>query len=430
MNNTNLIQLGGASRRGFIANCAALASLPIFAGLPANAFAAGADDKIRVGLVGAGSRGIGAADNALKADPAVHIVAIGDVFADILQEGHVKRLLNNPRAQVPQELRFSGFDAYKKVIDAGVDYVILATPPKFRPIHAEYAIEKGVHVFAEKPGAVDPAGCRHLIAVGEAAAKKNLSIVSGTQRRHDPSYVETLRRIKEGAIGDLTGAQAYWVGGSTDSFWPHRKKKENWSEMEYQLRNWYAFQWLCGDHIVEQHVHNLDIVNWAFGGPPVKAFGMGGCQNRNWGDIWDHFAIEFEYANGARVQSMCRQVNGTSGRISERIVGTLGSADTNRGIIHGKNAWRYTGERPSPYVCEHANLIKSIRNRTPINEARALGEATLTGVLGRLAAYSGKEISYKWILEASTLDLSPSAYDFNAAPPKPVKPVPGKYQPV
>lgn len=438
MSNKNTIPLGGAvpSRRAFISNCAAFASLPILASLPPNAFAAGADDRIKVGLIGAGGRGTGAAQDALNADKAVHITAVGDVFEDVVKGKHVRDRLtqrqNSPRSKVAPENLFFGFDAYKRVIDSGVDYVILAAPPHFRPIHAEYAIEKGVNVFAEKPGAVDPVGCRKLFAVAELATKKNLSIAAGTQRRHDPRYIETIRRIRAGELGDLVGGQAYWVGDSTASFWKH-KQNPAWSEMEYNLRSWYGFQWLCGDHIVEQHVHNLDIINWAFGGPPVKAFGMGGRQNRVWGDIWDHFAVEFEYANGARVQSFCRQADNTSHRVSERIAGTKGNADVGGGIFRGldnKQFWKYSGPRANPYVEEHKNLIAAIRSGKPLNEGKTLAEATLTGVLGRLSAYSGKEISYKWILEASQTDLSPSAYDFGAKPPKPGIAVPGKTSPV
>ncbi|MDR2863083.1 MAG: Gfo/Idh/MocA family oxidoreductase [Puniceicoccales bacterium] len=416
--------VGANSRRGFIGNCVALAGLPILASLPVNAFAAGTDEQLKVGLIGCGGRGRDAANDCRKAHPSVKIWALGDVFADVTERAR-KTLSKNERTNVPQERCFSGFDAFEKVIASGVDLVILATPPHFRPLHMEAAIKAGVHVFAEKPVAVDPAGCRKVIAVSELAEQKKLSIVAGTQRRHDKTYIETLKRIKEGAIGELVGGQAYWVGGTTDSFWPHHKRRSEWTEMEYQLRNWYAFTWLCGDHIVEQHVHNLDILNWAFGGPPVKAFGVGGRQNRTWGNIWDHFAVEFEYANGARISSYCRQTDNTSGRINERILGTLGSARPDRGIITGKNEWKYPGNRTNAYVQEHADLIESIRNRTPLNEGRALAEATLTGILGRFSAYTGKEVSYKWALEASKLDLTPSAYDFNAAPPPADIAIPG-----
>ncbi|MDR2863338.1 MAG: Gfo/Idh/MocA family oxidoreductase [Puniceicoccales bacterium] len=403
------------SRRAFIGNCAALASVPVLAGLPVNAFAAGASDVLKVGVIGTGGRGRDAVRNILAAHPSVKIWALGDLFEDRVTK--VRNDLNkNPRSAVPQERAFVGFDAYKDVINSGVDLVILTTPPHFRPLHMEAAVEKGVHIFAEKPVAVDPAGCRRVIALGELAAQKKLSIVAGTQRRHHAGYVETLKRIKEGAIGELVGGQCYWVGGE---LW-HNARQPGWTDMEYQIRNWLYYTWLSGDHIVEQHVHNIDIINWAFGGPPVKAFGVGGRQRRTlprYGDAWDHFAIEFEYANGARVSSVCRQSNNTANRVNERLVGTLGTAIPNGKIqLFKGETWNYKGKVPPEYVQEHVDLIESIRNGTPLNEARTVAESTLTGILGRVSAYTGKEVSYKWILEASKLDLTPPAYKFGEAP--------------
>ncbi|MDR2429960.1 MAG: Gfo/Idh/MocA family oxidoreductase [Puniceicoccales bacterium] len=417
---------GHPSRRAFIGNCAALASLPILASIPATAFAAGANERLKVGLIGCGGRGKSAVGDCLKADRDVQIWAIGDVFADRVN-GAKKAFANNPRSNVPQERCFSGFDAYKQVIASGVDIVILAAPPHFRPAHMAEAIAKNVHIFAEKPVAVDAAGARKVIELGELAAQKKLSVVAGTQRRHDWGYRETMKRVREGAIGELISGQAYWVGGSTDGFWPHHKRRNNWSEMEYQLRNWYGFTWLCGDHIVEQHVHNLDIMNWAFGGPPVKAFGVGGRQTRTWGNIWDHFAVEFEYANGVRVQSFCRQTNNTANRVNEHLVGTLGTAiPSGRIKAKGKDDWRYSGKSVSPYVQEHIDLIQGIRNGAPVNEARILAESALTGILGRISAYTGKEVGYKWLLGASKEDLSPSAYTFEGTPPPAEIAIPGK----
>jgi predicted dehydrogenase len=280
-----------------------------------------------------------------------------------------------------------------------------------------------VHVFAEKPVAVDPAGARVVIAAGELAEKKKLSIVAGTQRRHDFPYIETLKRVRDGAIGELVGGQVYWAMGG---LW-HKGRNKNWSDMEYQIRNWLYFTWLSGDHIVEQHVHNIDIANWAFGGPPKKAFGMGGRQSRTeekYGDAFDHFAIEFEYENGARVQSFCRQAVGASGRVNERLVGTKGVATPGRIVAEGKT-WNYSGRRTNAYVQEHVNLVKSIREGKPINEARAVAESTLTGILGRISAYTGKEVSYKWAIEASKLNLAPPEYKFGPAPAVVVA-VPGK----
>ncbi|MDR0534909.1 MAG: Gfo/Idh/MocA family oxidoreductase [Puniceicoccales bacterium] len=423
-------QAAAPSRRSFIGNCAVAAGVPLLASLPVNAFAAsGGSSSLKVGLVGAGGRGKGAVQNCLDADRNVSLWAIGEIFPDRLESGRAALAKRDSRANVPMDRCFSGFDAYKRVLESGIDILIDATPPHFRPIHVEAAVAKGVHVFAEKPGAVDPEGCRRLIAAGEAAREKGLSIVAGTQRRHDKHYVETMRRIADGAIGKLTGGQCYWVGGSTDSFWPHRQRRDDWTEMEYQIRNWYGFAWLCGDHIVEQHVHNIDIMNWAFGGPPVKAFGMGGRQNRKWGDIWDHFAVEFEYANGARVASYCRQVNNTTSRVTERLVGEKGICRFPRTITVGGEKWSPTGAAPNAYVQEHRDLVAAIRSGTPVNEARALAEATLTGILGRTAAYTGAEINYAWIRDTSKLSLSPENYDFKAAPPPSIEPVPGKTRP-
>ncbi|MDR2513278.1 MAG: Gfo/Idh/MocA family oxidoreductase [Puniceicoccales bacterium] len=414
------------SRREFMANCAALASLPVLASLPTNAFAAGNEGRLKVGLIGAGGRGIGAARESLDADKNVQLWAIGDVFEDRAEQAR-KQLARKERGTVPQERVFNGFDAYKDVLNTGVDLVILAAPPGFRPLHMEAAVEKGVHIFAEKPVAVDPAGARKVIAVGELARQKGLSIVAGTQRRHDASYIETIRRIQGGAIGDLVGGQCYWVGGE---LW-HNGRKPEWTDMEYQIRNWLYFTWLSGDHIVEQHVHNLDVINWAFGGPPVKAFGMGGRQVRTgekYGNAWDHFAVEFEYANGVRVQSFCRQTNGASHRVSERLVGTLGTADPKQRIWSKNGDWASTHRRTNAYLQEHVDLIRSIRQGEKLNEARSVAEATLTAILGRESAYTGKEIKYEWILKASKQDLSPAKYEFGAAPgvefPKPGRTAP------
>ena len=406
------------SRRTFLWSCATMATLPILASVPVNAFAAGADDTLKVGVIGTGGRGIGAAKNILSADKNVKIWALGDIFPDAVENARK----NLARSNVPKERCFSGFDAYKDVINSGVDIVILAAPPGFRPLHMEAAVEKGIHIFAEKPVAVDPAGARKVIAIGELAAQKKLSIVAGTQRRHDRGYVETMKRIKDGAIGDIVSGQCYWVGGE---LW-HRGRKPDWTEMEYQIRNWLYFTWLSGDHIVEQHVHNIDIINWALGGPPVKAFGMGGRQRRTdakYGDAWDHFAIEFEYANGVRVQSFCRQSDNTTHRVNEHLVGTLGMALPS-GRIKAKDEWRFQGSRRNPYEQEHVNLINAIRSGTPLNEARAVAEATMTAILGRVSAYSGKEVSYKWLSDASKLDLTPPEYKFGNAP-KILIPVPG-----
>jgi myo-inositol 2-dehydrogenase / D-chiro-inositol 1-dehydrogenase len=369
----------------------------------------------------------------VAADPSVQLVAIGDAFADRVEAARKAFTEgtggNNPRPPLPAdqyaltpERCFTGFDAYQQVMAAGIDLVLLATPPQFRPSHLEAAVAAGLHVFTEKPVAVDPACVRRVIAVGELARQKRLAIVAGTQRRHSADYLEAMARIRDGAIGDLTGGQCYWM---QEGLW-HRGRQPEWSEMEYQMRNWLYFTWLSGDHIVEQHMHNIDVMNWAFGGPPVKALGMGGRQSRTdpkYGDAWDHFSVEFEYANGARVQSFCRQAPGTSRRVAERLVGTKGAADPS-GTITGENPWKFTGDAPRPYVQEHINLIRSIRTGEPLNEAHQVAESTLTAILGRVSAYSGREVSFQWLLQASKLDLTPAAFTWGDAPAVNI-PVPG-----
>ena len=433
------------TRRGFLGAAAALAAVPLLTKLPTAAFAAGSD-RIKVGVIGTGGRGTGAARDCLDADPSVQIWALGDVFPDRLGDGLKKiqsgdsgkggknnkgnkgnkgggKALGDDR--VASDIRdrcFSGFDAYKKVIASGVDLVILATPPQFRPLHLEEAVRAGKHVFCEKPVAVDPVGARKIISIGELAAQKKLSIVAGTQRRYGYNYNETMKRVRDGAIGEIVGGQCYWM---QEGLWSH-ERKPGWSDMEFQMRNWLYYGWLSGDHIVEQHVHNIDIMNWAMGGPPVKAVGMGGRQSRTapiYGNIFDHFCVEFEYANGARIMSMCRQAPNTMRRVGERLVGTKGVAIPD-GKISGATKWEFTGESPNHLKLEHIALIKSIQNRKPINDAKQIAESTLTAILGRASAYTGKEISYKWMLEASKLDLTPASFALGSAP-EVIVPVPG-----
>jgi myo-inositol 2-dehydrogenase / D-chiro-inositol 1-dehydrogenase len=412
------------SRRTFLKAGAALSALPLLGqtGTPVSA----GSDRLRVGVIGCGGRGIGAMRNCVEADPSVQLYALGDLFPDRVDaayqelvvgqgEGERRRApLPKEQCNVTRDRCFAGFDAYQSVINSGVDLVIMAAPPHFRPQHLEAAIQRGVHVFAEKPVAVDAVGARKVMSIGDLAQQKKLAIVAGTQRRHAANYLETMARIQDGAIGDLVGAQCYWL---QEGLW-HRGREANWTDMEYQIRNWLYFTWLSGDHIVEQHVHNIDVVNWAFGGPPVKALGMGGRQSRTdpkYGDAFDHFSIEYEYANGARVQSFCRQAPGCSHRVGERLVGTRGTSDPS-GTITGQKAWKYAGEARDPMVQEHIDLIRSIRAGNPINHARRIAESTLTAILGRMSAYSGREVSYGWLLNNSQLNLNPAAYAFGPAP--------------
>ena len=427
------------SRRHFLKTSAATGVAAALAGVP-KMFARGSD-KLRVGLVGCGQRGTGAAKNCVHAAENVEIVAMGDLFEDRLQESF-KSLKNNEtiksdwyssipwqcadKAKVTEETCFVGFDAYKKVIACDVDMVILATPPHYRPMHLAAAVEANKHVFIEKPVAVDPVGVRSVIASSELAAKKGLSIVAGTHcRRHAP-YLEIMKRIHNGQIGEIVAGQCYFNWGKgLDWKYP---RQTGWSDMQWQCRNWYYFTWLSGDHIVEQHVHNIDAINWAIGANPVKAMGMGGREVRTdavYGNIFDHFAVEFEYPNGVRVLSMCSQIEGTTVRTSEHLVGTKGTTCTDKGVgrIEGKNPYEYDGPSSNPYVQEHTDLINSIRTSELLNEGRQIAESTLAAIMGRMSAYTGREISWKWVMNGSKLDLSPPRYDFGDWP-LPVRPVP------
>jgi predicted dehydrogenase len=418
------------TRRAFVQTTSAAAATMMF---PSGVHVFGAD-VIRVGVIGTGGRGTGAISNVLMAADGVEITALGDLTPDRLAQCRTqleKEAGSNAAFgsryknafKVGAEHSYTGFDAYKKVLAAPVDLVILATPPGFRPAHLEAAVAAGKHVFTEKPVAVDSAGVRSVLATYEAARKKNLGIGAGTQRRHQAEYLATIKRLQDGAIGDIVSGQVFWNQGG---LWNH-KRQPDWSDTEWQIRNWLYFTWLSGDHIVEQHVHNIDVANWVLGGPPVKAIGMGGRQQRTdpiYGHIYDHFAVDFEYANGARVTSMCRQIEGTTNRIGEHFIGTKGTSDASTRIT-GPNAWTFARpEKPvNPYVQEHTDLIASIRAGSPINELKTVAESTLTGILGREAAYTGQELTREQVLNAK-LDLTPPQVAFGPLQ-VPAVPTPG-----
>jgi predicted dehydrogenase len=391
-------------------------------------------DVIRVGVIGCGGRGTGAAVNALEAHASTRIVALADLMPDRIESSLAQFNTDEiadrfgDRAKVARDRCFSGFDAYQKLLELkDIDMVILATSPGFRPMHFEAAVAAGKHVFMEKPVAVDPVGIRKVIAAGELAASKGLSVVSGTQRRHEDNYLAAMEQLASGAIGEITSARCYWNQGG---LWVHTRKPE-YTDMEWQCRNWLYFTWLSGDHLVEQHVHNIDVINWAMGGPPVRCTGLGGRQSRTgdeYGHIFDHFAIEYEYANGASLTSMCRQIEGTPGRVEEVVVGTKGTLRTSSGRsqITGANAWKAAEGTTNPYVQEHVHLIQSIRGEGPkLNEARRIAESTLTAIMGRMACYTGQPVSFDFALKESKLDLSPASYAFGPLPPTPVA-IPGK----
>jgi predicted dehydrogenase len=376
----------------------------------------------------------------IEASESVELVAIADLFKDHIdvalkdfKEGNAdkKRTPLSHGFNVKPEMCFVGFDAYQKLLACDdVDLVLLTAPPYSRPIHLAAAVEAGKHVFMEKPAGVDPVGIRSVIKSGESAEQKKLAIVAGTQRRHQKHYIELMNRVNDGDIGEIVSGQCYWCGGDMLGYWRYFDRTKMGSDMEWQCRNWPWFLWTSGDHIVEQHVHNIDVMNWALGGHPVKVFGMGGRAVRKNGNIYDHFSVEFEYANGARIQSMCRQMPSCSERVSEHAVGTKGTCYTDgaSGYIKGAGEYKYDGPNPNPYVEEHRDLIKSIQDGKPLNEAKRVAESTLAGIMGRISAYTGREISWDWAMNASKLDLMPAKLDFNGEFPAEPVALPGKTQ--
>ncbi len=418
------------TRRDFVKTGAVISAGALVPSAMASRLVRNVDDTIRIGVIGCGGRGTGAVVNAMSAHPSVKLVAMADLFADRL-ESSFNWLANDEdyskQTDVDPAHRFVGFDAYHKLLALDeIDYVVLATPPHFRPIHFDAAITAGKHVFMEKPVAVDPAGIRKVINAGIRAKQQALSVVAGTQRRHENAYLSLMERIKDGDLGEIVSARCYWNQGG---LWVHDRKPE-YSDMEWQCRNWLYFTWLSGDHICEQHIHNLDVMNWVMDGPPVKATGMGGREVRKaekYGNIFDHFAIEYEYPNGMTVQSMCRQIDGCAGRVEEKIIGTKGRSTSRPGyaVIDGKNAWRFSESNRNPYEQEHVDLIASIQgNGRYLNEAKRVAESTLTAIMGRMSTYTGKTVSWEHAMNSS-LDLSPSAYAFADLEVRPVS-VPGK----
>jgi predicted dehydrogenase len=379
-------------------------------------------DTIRVGVIGCGGRGSGGAPDCVESSPGVKIVALADAFEDRL-EGLKKEF------RVPDDRCLVGLDAYKQLLALpDVNLVILATPPGFRPRQFAEAIRQGKNVFMEKPVAVCPAGAKMVIEAAELAAQKGLAVVAGTQRRHQPEYVETMKRIHDGAIGDIVSAQCYWnMGGLWVS-----ERQAGQSDVDWQIRNWLYFTWLSGDHICEQHVHNIDVINWAFrDAQPENVYAVGGRQYRTepqYGHIFDHFGVEFTYPGDVRTISMCRQIEGTANNVSERVVGTKGVSNC-AGIIEGENSWRYRGPKANAYVQEHADLIRSIRAGKPLNEGRRIAESTLCAIMGRESAYSRQQFTRSWFMNRCTLDLlPPDDLKLSDSRPVPAVAVPGQYQ--
>jgi predicted dehydrogenase len=380
----------------------------------------GAADLLRIGLIGCGGRGTGAAAQALAADPNVKLVAMGDAFIDHV-ENSLAKLKADPKIagkiDVPAERRFSGFDNYQKVLESGIDVVLLAEPPHFRPKHLKAAIEAGKHVFAEKPVAVDAPGVRSVLATCEEARKKGLSVVSGLCLRYAHGFREAVQRIHDGAIGEIASVQASDFRGP---IWV-RARHPGWSDLEYQVRNWYYFSWLSGDFIVEQHVHFLDVCSWIMKDQyPVKAIGTGGRQVRtgpDYGNIYDHHSIIYEYANGAKLYGFCRQQSGCHNETGAFAMGTEGRAEISqqRQTISGKNSWKYDGPKNNFYQTEHDELFASIRSGKPIDNSDYMSKTTLLAIMGRTASYTGQVVTWEQVMNSKE-DFTLSKYEWGPFP--------------
>lgn len=406
-------QDAAATRRNFIKGSSLLLAGGAVAGtLPvARAAHPYGSDAIKIGLIGCGGRGSGAAAQAMNTTGGdVRLVAMGDVFEDRMQQTY--RALHGKykdKMDVKDDTRFLGMDAYKRVLDTDCDLVILATPPGFRPMHFEAAVEAGKQIFAEKPVATDAPGVRRFLAANEKAKEKGLAVAVGLQRHHEVAYKETMAKLKDGAIGDIVFCRCYW---NTGSLW-NRPRQEGDSELQYQMRNWYYFTWLCGDHIVEQHIHNIDVINWLMDGPPAKAEGMGGRQVRTgkeFGQIYDHHAVEFTYPNGVKMLSMCRQIPNCWNSVSEFAYGTKGWCDISGAKIYDRDnkvVWKSEGNRDG-HQEEHHDLFRSLRAGEKPAEGKYGAESTMTAIMGRMATYSGKELTWDQVLNS---DLKLADFD-------------------
>jgi len=423
----------GGSRRTFLKGSAAVAGAAAVATSWAPLVHAGGSDVIKVGLVGAGGRGTGAAEQALKADKGNRLVAVADVFGDRLEESlsALKGSGVGEQVTIDDDHKHVGFDAYKQVIDE-VDVVVLATTPHFRPLHAAYAVEKGVHAFVEKPMAVDGPGLRTFLKAARDAKAKNVAIVNGFCWRYHPPRRATMNRVFDGAIGEIRAIETTY---NSQGVWEPRKTREECgSDMEYQLRNWYYYCWLSGDHIVEQAIHGLDTMAWAMGDKlPTRCFGVGGRQTRTdpkYGNIYDHFSLVFEYENDVRGYHQCRHWVNTANQVKDYVLGADGVCDVFGNSIAGKNKWNYkrdTGDKKTydMYQVEHDEMYAALREGKILNNGEQAATSTLLGLMGRAAAYTGGVITPETVLE-STEDLGPSSYSFDDVPlPVPPVPVPG-----
>jgi myo-inositol 2-dehydrogenase/D-chiro-inositol 1-dehydrogenase len=390
-------------------------------------------EPIRAGVIGCGGRGTGAADNFLNAGPNLEIVALADVFQDRIDNCR-RDIKEQHGVEIADENCFVGFDAYKQVLEQDINYVILATPPYFRPEQFKAAVEARKHIFTEKPLAVDPVGARSIMASAKQAETAGLCVITGTQRHHQRDYVEVYKRVAgEGAIGNIVSANAYW---NQNKLW-HRDRLADWTDMEFMIRDWVNWTWLSGDHIVEQHIHNIDVINWFAGKFPVSAVGMGSRQRRPTGDQYDNFSVDFIYDREEHMHSMCRQINGCTDNVSEYIRGTNGYTNCKDTIWNTDGTEQFSYEYPldedgepmknvkmSPYDQEHIDLITAIRTGEYVNEAEFTAKSNLTAIMGRMSAYTGKMVTWDEMM-SSDLKIGPEVLEMGPVDLEAIIPVPG-----
>jgi len=414
--------MNNLNRRDFIKSSSVVAGVTMAGSNPISSMISGIDDTIKIAVVGCGGRGTGAVVNAFNSGQRVKLVAMADAFRDNIDTSYnnlVKKYAD--KVDVPDSRKYVGFDAYKDAIREA-DVVILTTPPGFRPIHFEEVVKQGKHAFVEKPVAVDIPGIRKILELAKEARRKKLNVVVGFQRRFQNNYKEAIQRIHDGAIGDVVAGQVYWESGGV---WV-RPRKPNQTEMEYQVQNWYYFNWLCGDHIVEQHVHNIDVANWIKGKYPVTIQGTGSRAHRTgkeYGEIYDNFAVELTYDDGSVVYSGCRHFEGIHNRVDETFQATKGRAYLsagNQAILwdsKGNEVYRHQSKGdPNPYAQEHVELFDAIaKGEHRFQDIDFAAYSTLTGIIGRIACYTGKVIKWDEAIQ-SNIDLSPATYAWDANP--------------
>ncbi|MEQ1633300.1 MAG: Gfo/Idh/MocA family oxidoreductase [Planctomycetota bacterium] len=424
-----------SSRRSFLKSAAASAAAISVPGSVSALHAAGfvhsgSGEPLKIGLVGCGGRGSGAARQALDADKNNVLWAVGDAFmnrvtdsVDALDEA-MEGSGRAAQVQVPEERRFAGLDCIDKVLDSGVDVILLASPPGFRPMQIEKAVQKGVHVFAEKPVATDAPGLRRVRAACEEARKKNLSVVSGLCYRYHDGRRAIVKRLQEGAIGDILAIQGNYITGE---LWLHQRQP-SWTEMENQLRNWLYYSWLSGDLIAEQHIHSLDVMAWIKGDVyPARAYSLGGRQKRvapEYGNVFDHLATVYEWQDGTRGYSYCRQQNGCFRDVDEYVIGSNGTARVFQHAIAGKSPWKYDGAIRDMYQAEHDEMFAAIRQGQRIDNSDYMINSTMMAIMGRMASYTGKDVTWKEAWESQE-QLMPDVVTMDMAPPPADVAIPG-----